>query len=318
MPASPELLRRLVAETGFGVGALEKVVRLGELAGDVSRHPLLGKVLVLKGGTALNLCWGPPQRLSVDLDYNYVGALERGRMIEERPRVEEAIDELGQRRGYSVQRSSDAFAGRKIFLGYRSTVGSSDRIEVDLNFLFRQHIGDPDPRALWQPGGLDRVPVKVVSLTELCIGKLLALLDRAAPRDAWDVARLPGLAGDLLRSRRFRAGFLAMATVLDHPVHTYTWERFRSRLSDRIIRDQLLPMLARGATPTAEILAEHAWSVVAPLVDLSTDELEFAQAVQHGELRLELLHDPYALLLERHPAIAWKLQNVASHLARKG
>jgi predicted nucleotidyltransferase component of viral defense system len=52
---------------------MEKVVRLGGLAGDIARHPFLGHVLALKGGTALNLCYGPPKRLSVDLDYNYIG-----------------------------------------------------------------------------------------------------------------------------------------------------------------------------------------------------------------------------------------------------
>lgn len=48
-------LERFRAETGYPVATLEKVVRLGQLAGDVARHPLLKEVLVLKGGTALNL-----------------------------------------------------------------------------------------------------------------------------------------------------------------------------------------------------------------------------------------------------------------------
>lgn len=85
------------------------------MAGDITRHPFLGKVLVLKGGTVLNLCFGPPKRLSVDLDYNYIGHLEREKMGEERSRVEEAVYELSRRRGYQPQRSADSFAGRKIF-----------------------------------------------------------------------------------------------------------------------------------------------------------------------------------------------------------
>jgi predicted nucleotidyltransferase component of viral defense system len=72
MSPSLEYLERCAAETGFQVIAIEKVVRLGELAGDVAGHPVLGEALALKGGSALNLCFGPPQRLSVDLDYNYI------------------------------------------------------------------------------------------------------------------------------------------------------------------------------------------------------------------------------------------------------
>jgi hypothetical protein len=82
------------------------------MTAEIGRHALLSKVLVLKGGTALNLAFGPPERLSVDLDFNYVGALERERMLAERPRVERALEGLAQRAGCRVQRSAEAFAGR--------------------------------------------------------------------------------------------------------------------------------------------------------------------------------------------------------------
>jgi len=74
MSVSRAYLTRCSADSGYGESALEKVIHLGELAGDISRHGLLGKCLALKGGTALQLCFGPPSRLSVDLDFNYVGS----------------------------------------------------------------------------------------------------------------------------------------------------------------------------------------------------------------------------------------------------
>ena len=82
---SPEQLAGLARRTGYRAEALEKVVRLLDLLAEVQRHPLLSRVLVLKGGTALNLGFGRPRRLSVDLDFNYVGALERDEMERERP-----------------------------------------------------------------------------------------------------------------------------------------------------------------------------------------------------------------------------------------
>ncbi len=133
MNPSREYLQTCSIQTGFQLATLEKLIRLGEMAGDITRHPFLGKVLLLKGGTALNLCFGPPKRLSVDLDYNYVGRVEREDMLKDRPNVEEAIYELSKRQGYQPQRSADSFAGRKIFLSYRSVMGHDDRIEVDLN-----------------------------------------------------------------------------------------------------------------------------------------------------------------------------------------
>jgi hypothetical protein len=171
MNPSREYLQHCSIQTGYQITPLEKVVRLGEMAGDITRHPFLGKVLALKGGTVLNLCFGPPKRLSVDLDYNYIGNLEREKMLEDRPRVEEAIYELSKRRGYRPQWSADAFAGRKIYLCYRSVVGQDDRIEVDLNYIFRLPLVSPEVRDLWQPGELDRVQVRVVGHDEKNVKK---------------------------------------------------------------------------------------------------------------------------------------------------
>ena len=71
MNVSLEYLQRCTAQTGYPVGPMEKVIRLGGMAGDVARHPLLGSVLALKGGTAFTLCFGSPKQLSVDLDSNF-------------------------------------------------------------------------------------------------------------------------------------------------------------------------------------------------------------------------------------------------------
>lgn len=90
MTVSLEYLERCSGETGYPVGALEKVVRLGELTADVARHALLGPALVLKGGTALNLCFGPPHRLSVDLDFNYIRHLARQNRTD--PEVSPAVN----------------------------------------------------------------------------------------------------------------------------------------------------------------------------------------------------------------------------------
>lgn len=306
---STEFLARAGLETGFRADVLEKVVRLGQLADDVAKHPFLRGALALKGGTALNLCWGRPTRLSVDLDYNYVAHLEREAMLQDRPRVEEAVLTLARRRGFKVQQSPEAFAGRKMFLGYTSALGQPDRIEVDLNFIHRMPIAGFENRALWQPGGLDQPRVRVVSMSELGIGKLMALLARTAPRDAWDVWRLPVAAREILETRAFRCRFLVMASTLDHELPTYTLSRLADRLDDRVVREQLLPMLISGDSPTVPELIDGCWSVVAPLLTLDRREEELVTRLYRGEFRAELLADVDAAELERHPVVQWKLAN---------
>jgi len=49
---------------------------------------------------------------------------------------------------------------------------------------------------------------------------------------------------------------------------------------------------------------------------LDPEEARFFDAMDAGELRLELLGDPAALELAQPPAIAWKLHNVRQHHRR--
>jgi len=101
MNLSAEHVEGLAAQTGFRPETLEKVIRLGELAADIGRHPLLSRVLVLKGGTALNLMFGSPARLSVDLDFNYIGQEDPVQMQVDRAEVERATVIIT----YSIARS---------------------------------------------------------------------------------------------------------------------------------------------------------------------------------------------------------------------
>jgi len=321
MRPSLEFLERSSAQTGFQIAALEKVVRLGEMAGDIARHPLLGGILALKGGTALNLCFGRPRRLSVDLDFNYIGGAEREKMLEARPRLEAAVSDLSRRRGYLVQKSADSFAGRKLYLLYRSVLGQNDRIEIDLNFLFRVPIAGTEKKPLWQPGELDRPEVLVVGREELLIGKMLAFLERGAAKDAWDTAHLKESADDtLLNSIPFRARFIAMSAVLDHPLPSYVCSRLEDLITNRIVVERLGPMLAQGSVSPAKELVEKAWTVVSPFLNLDPHEEEYIKAIYEGELKTELLFSDApeeAARFKGHPAILWKLANVRKNLSRQ-
>jgi hypothetical protein len=74
----------------------------------------------LKGGTALNLFRFEVPRLSVDIDLNYVGAVDRETMLAERPKVEEAIRAVCAREGFAIRRLPQEHAGGKWTLRYES------------------------------------------------------------------------------------------------------------------------------------------------------------------------------------------------------
>ncbi|MDZ4753323.1 MAG: hypothetical protein SGJ11_02355 [Phycisphaerae bacterium] len=112
---------------------------------------------------------------------------------------------------------------------------------------------------------------------------MLAFLDRTAPRDAWDISRLPLITPELPQSAAFRRWFVAMSFILDHGLETYGQDRLRERLATSTIESQLHPMLSRGERLEPGELFAKAWSVVGPLVRLTESEAEFARRAQQAD-----------------------------------
>src|SRR5690606_38524009 len=108
-----------------------------ELLEGFRRHPFLKSRVALKGGTALNLFVFDVPRLSVDIDLNYIGAVDREAMLAERPKVAQAIEAVCSRAGIEVKRVPDEHAGGKWRLSYTSAYGRPGSLEVDVNFLLR-------------------------------------------------------------------------------------------------------------------------------------------------------------------------------------
>jgi hypothetical protein len=167
---------------------------------------------------------------------------------------------------------------------------------------------------------LDQPQVCTVSLTELLVGKVVALLARSAPRDLWDVVNLPQEARDRLRTPTFRPWFVSIASVLNHPLSTYEADSIGRRLKQSDIDEQLGPMLTRGKTPCVEELVAAVRSTVGPLLDLLPAEQAFVTAVAAGEVTTERLFpdDKQAShLFAEHPALAWKLENVRRYRGKQ-
>lgn len=314
MKPSAATLADLAERWGFDARQLEIVCHLLDVLDAIGADRTLSSRLLLKGGTALNLMSSEPPRLSVDIDCNDIGSPERERMLAERPAVLAAVESIGRRLGYRIQRSAEGHAGQMLFFRASSALGGAITMKVDLNFLFRVPLGAPRAVQLWDPTERRAVSVRVVSSEELVAGKLIALLDRTAARDLFDVARLasgllPGL--DL---EKLRPVFVALSSILPLPVSRYGIDRL-DRVTEKDVEHQLLPLLRVQGTSTASVLREAARRFIKPLLDLSGHERAFVDAIEHGELLPELIcpSDPgLAIAISKHPAILWKVQNAAA------
>ena len=137
MRVSAEKMLAEAQATGFRPDVLEKVAHLLGLLNAIRSHPFLRGKLALKGGTALNLFVFDVPRLSVDIDLNYVGTESRLAMLEERPRLEDALQAVFSREDFTIRRMPSEHAGGKWSLRYPTAAGQSGRIDVDVNYMYR-------------------------------------------------------------------------------------------------------------------------------------------------------------------------------------
>jgi hypothetical protein len=97
-------------------------------------------------------------------------------------------------------------------------------------------------------------------------------------------------------------------------------DRLEKRITDRIVAEQLTPMLIVPAAPLQpNILIERSWRIISPFMKLGDNEVKYIASIQQGEFYPELLFtdDPEeGKRLALHPAILWKLLNVRAQLAK--
>ncbi len=123
MMSKAELLK--VARTCcYKPSILEKVRQLLNTLGQISQIDFLKNRLVLKGGTALNLFhFDHVPRLSVDIDLNYIGKLNKGDMLQEKPLINDAIEKILIQNQLQQYRNPSNHAGGKMVWRYPSVLG---------------------------------------------------------------------------------------------------------------------------------------------------------------------------------------------------
>jgi len=313
-------LRRETAATGFSGEMLEKTGRLLGLLDAIRGHPFLGLRVALKGGTALNLFVFDAPRLSVDIDLNYVGALEREVMVAERPQVDQAVQAVCGREGLAVRRVPDEHAGGKWRLSYASASGGSGNLELDMNFLLRTPLWPATLRDSRTLGSLRARQVPVLDIHELAAGKLAALLSRSTSRDLFDACQL--LRRDDLDRARLRLAFVVYGAASRRDWRSVSVDDVDVDAAE--LRRRLLPTLRTAALPASgaaterwlEELVTECRDRLSAVLPLSVEEREFVERLNdRGEIAPGLLGVNAALeeLIGAHPALAWKALNVRRH-----
>ena len=315
-------LSRLQTEartTGFRPDVLEKVAHLLSLLNAIESHPFLKGRFALKGGTALNLFFFDIPRLSVDIDLNIIGSDNRDELVQIKPKIEQAMQAVFSREGFTIRQIPQEHAGGKWQLQYQSATGQTSNLQVDINFMFRVPllpVVRMDSKTLGQWQSKD---IPVVDIHELVAGKLAALLSRKQARDLFDCSEI--FDDDRLDHNKLRTAFVVYGAMNRKDWRTVSIDDIDFD-PDELAR-QLIPTLSQDVVKTLKDSDNYGQSLVAKckkalssVIPFTKSEMEFLNLLlDKGQIRADLLTDDEQLQdrIAKHPMLQWKILNVRKH-----
>lgn len=138
MNYSKQYINKLGEETHFINSNLEKVIRLLDVLEFIFNKSTFSNDVVLKGGTAINLIYTNLKRLSVDIDLDYHGSLDKEKTFVDKDKITSELDQCMTSEGYRISsksRGSVALFSR--MYQYTNAFGNIDYIKVEINFIDR-------------------------------------------------------------------------------------------------------------------------------------------------------------------------------------
>lgn len=303
-------LGRQARELGYVRDTFEKVCRLAAVLDTVQNDPLLSEKLALKGGTAINLTIFELPRLSVDIDMDFAENLPREEMLTVREQITNRIGKYMTSAGYHLsQRSKSYHALDSFVFEYQNAGGMKDNIKIEINYMIRCHVLPPVKRQVNLPW-LDRdLYILSVDPLEIYGSKIVALLNRAAPRDLYDVYSMLqyGLFDEsqmpLLKKCTMFYSAIGSETVPEQ----FDFEGLSS-ISQQRIKTDLIPVLRKGSWFDAQQAQEKVHAELQEILKPTAEELSFWEAFRSKEYRPELLFDDADILerVRQHPMALWK------------
>lgn len=315
MQIDKKWLSRAAAQEGFVRDTLEKVYRLTRVLQYINSNPIMKDCLALKGGTAINLTVFNLPRLSVDIDLDYSKDTDREGMLEDRQRIVEDMEKYMSAEGYQKSgKSKKSHSLDSMIFTYVNTAGISDNIKIEINYSMRVHIFPLSYRQVQTGGILEGFKVLSVEGTELFGSKIKALLDRAAPRDLYDVDNM--IKYGLFHGRDERNALRKCAVFYMAVGNKETPERVNIEAVDEItwyrIKTDLLPVKRKKDKFDLDETKQRVKGYLTETMQLSDSENRFLREFCERKYYPEYLFEDQEVVnrLRKHPMALWKTQDI--------
>ena len=304
-----ENISKYATSTGFIGSNIEKVMRLLDVLNFLFSKCSFKNKLILKGGTAINLIHTNLKRLSVDIDLDYCGSLDKDIALKDRELLEKELDDFMIREEYEVStKSRSSFALFSRIYRYENTFGNIDTIKVDINFMDRVHLYS---YAISTVNYFDKtITIKTPAIEELFGMKINALIDRSKPRDLYDSVFLVD------NMRLFDKNMLRKAIIYylslnnTFKIDKTSLDRINT-INNKIIKAELLPVLKKNERIDLEETKEKVINSLSKLLVLSDSEKQYLDSFSKGNYNpLLLFGEPVASRATSHPMAKWRIMNL--------
>ena len=306
-------LSKVAAQEGFVRDTLEKVYRLTRILQYINSNPLMRDCLALKGGTAINLTVFNLPRLSVDIDLDYSRETDREGMLEDRRLIVEDIEKYMAAEGYQKSaKSKTSHSLDSMIFTYHNTAGINDNIKIEINYSMRVHIYPLVHRQIQTGGVLEGFEVLTVDGMEIFGSKIKALLDRAAPRDLYDVDNM--IKYGLFHGNEERNMLRKCAVFYMAVGNREVPEEINLDVIDEItwykIKTDLIPVKRKKEKFDLDETKQRVKDYLEDTMLLTGSESRFLQAFRETKYHPEYLFENREIVnrLKKHPMALWKMQ----------
>ncbi len=307
-------LGRQAKDLGFVQDTLEKVHRLTDILGFLEQDETLRSCLALKGGTAINLTIFDLPRLSVDIDLDFAEDLSRSAMLERRNTVTDRIRKYMAGDGYFLSQKSKHYHALDSFVfEYQNAGNMKDNLKIEINYMLRCHILDVQRRAVILPWLDCQLTVLSVDPVEIFASKIVALINRAAPRDLYDISNMLNysLFDDREQEMLRKCIVFYSAIGSERAPDGFSFDSILA-LRQNKIKSDLLPVLKNGVYFDVKTAQEQCVDYLKKLLSLTEAERGFLQAFREKKYRPELLFSDEGILnrISKHPMALWKCGDI--------
>lgn len=304
------ILGRIAKELGFVRDTLEKVWRLADILQFMESDEVLSECLALKGGTAINLTIFNLPRLSVDIDMDYSKKISRDEMLHEREDITTRIFKYMAANGYALSLKSKNYHALDSFVyEYVNAGGGKDNLKIEINYMLRCHVLPVARRKVELPWNNDELTVLSVAPMEIFSSKTVALLNRTAPRDLYDMHNMVkyGLFDDEEQVTLRKCAVYYSAVGSEAPPGEFDLGNI-GKVSTQKIKTDLNPVLRRGEKFDLGIVKKEVSTYLSKILIPTEKEIRFWNEFRNGRYRPELLfgQSEQCANVKEHPMALWK------------